>query len=138
MTDLCDRLARNKLGILGSAPLLEQARTTFRPQTRVKMMFEDPSGEQVWYKGWVLRVPDEQGRTDVLFDDGMVETEISLLMTDGVDNTAVRMNPEIETLENDIDEVVFDVVEAMVHSATVGSDNAETVGTSQDLSLIHI
>eukprot|EP01047_Picozoa_sp_COSAG01_P024959 COSAG01_NODE_1559_length_9922_cov_47.974651_6_plen_1249_part_01 len=102
-TDLCMRLARHELGL--PQRTLDYVRQTFRMKTCVKMLFSDG----VWYKGWVLSEPDSSGCIDILFDDGEVEHRVPTL-------AGSMFNDEVQSLETDLDAVVYDVLDSLVHT----------------------
>jgi hypothetical protein len=102
-TDLCMRLARHELGL--PQRTLDYVRQTFRMKTCIKMLFSDG----VWYKGWVLSEPDNSGCIDILFDDGEVEHRVPTL-------AGSTFNDEVQSLETDLDAVVYDVLDSLVHT----------------------
>ena len=115
VTELCMRLARYDLGL--PALPLDHVRQMFTVGSCVKMLF----GDNVWYSGWVLSMPDNAGCIDVVFTDNEVERQVPLLVGD-------TLSGEVVSLETDISAVVSDILGALVDTVHCqGEDKMDTL-----------
>jgi hypothetical protein len=125
VADLCTRLARHELRL--PALLLDQVRQTFQPKVCVKMLFSDNK----WYRGWVLTAPDDAGCIDIFFEDGEEEEQVPLMV-------AGALNPEVQSLEADINTVVCDILEAMMDTIEQASPPVMVADTAIAVTSQHI